>query len=94
METGSIDSSEALSRKDYPCENCGALLAFKPGAEVLACDYCGHENPIQIEPIEVTENDLDSAVQSFEKAVELLPNDPIARANYQAGAAACAAAAR
>ena len=66
METGSIDSSEALSRKDYPCENCGALLAFKPGAEVLACDYCGHENPIQIEPIEVTENHLDSALQDLE----------------------------
>lgn len=35
---------------------------------------------------------LDEAMQNFERAVTLLPDDPVAQANYQAGVAACAAA--
>ncbi len=36
--------------------------------------------------------DHDAALESFERAVALLPDDPVARANYEAGAAVCAAA--
>ncbi|MAV47793.1 MAG: primosomal protein N' (replication factor Y) - superfamily II helicase [Alphaproteobacteria bacterium TMED89] len=67
MDTDTQDGT-TLDRKDYPCENCGALLAYKPGMEVLACDYCGHENPIEITQIEVVENDLDSALRDLENS--------------------------
>ncbi|PHQ70741.1 MAG: zinc ribbon domain-containing protein [Paracoccus sp.] len=30
----------------YPCENCGASLRFKPGQQMLVCDYCGHQQRI------------------------------------------------
>ena len=30
----------------YPCENCGASLRFRPGQQVLVCDYCGYEQRI------------------------------------------------
>lgn len=34
------------SEHRYPCENCGASLRFVPGQQVLACDYCGHQQQI------------------------------------------------
>lgn len=30
----------------YPCENCGASLAFSPGEQSLKCPYCGHVQQI------------------------------------------------
>lgn len=30
----------------YPCENCGASLRFRPGQQMLVCDYCGHRQSI------------------------------------------------
>lgn len=30
----------------YPCENCGASLAFSPGQQSLVCPYCGHVQAI------------------------------------------------
>lgn len=66
MATDMNTEQQPLDRQDYPCENCGALLAFKPGAEALVCDYCGHENPIEDTGIEVVENDLDAALADLE----------------------------
>ncbi|MEM6932723.1 MAG: primosomal protein N' (replication factor Y) - superfamily II helicase, partial [Pseudomonadota bacterium] len=31
---------------DLPCANCGAQLAFSPGAQKLVCPSCGSENDI------------------------------------------------
>ncbi|AGT07694.1 zinc ribbon domain-containing protein [Paracoccus aminophilus] len=30
----------------YPCDNCGASLAFSPGQQKLTCPYCGHVQDI------------------------------------------------
>jgi hypothetical protein len=35
---------EAVSQ--YPCGNCGAILAFQPGAHLLHCGFCGSDTPI------------------------------------------------
>ncbi|MEM8840845.1 MAG: primosomal protein N' (replication factor Y) - superfamily II helicase [Pseudomonadota bacterium] len=31
---------------DFPCSNCGATLAFSPGAQALVCPSCGTENEV------------------------------------------------
>jgi DNA-directed RNA polymerase subunit RPC12/RpoP len=35
-----------LAEKRFPCGQCGAQLAFEPGADSLKCGYCGFLNPI------------------------------------------------
>ncbi len=34
------------SWEQFPCNQCGATLHYAPGKDALACDYCGHVNPI------------------------------------------------
>lgn len=66
-----LDSdSKALDSRErtFPCEQCGAKLTFKPGTHVLACDHCGHENPIPQSEGEVVELDFHAAVSSQIKA--------------------------
>jgi hypothetical protein len=41
----------------FPCGACGADLTFKPGADTLACEYCGHTQKI---PSASTGDDGDS----------------------------------
>ncbi len=36
-----------MTQQQFPCGQCGATLAFKPGASALVCEYCGHSNPIE-----------------------------------------------
>lgn len=31
----------------FPCENCGAPLAYAPGADALKCPFCGHVNEVR-----------------------------------------------
>lgn len=31
----------------FPCENCGAPLAYAPGADALKCPFCGHVNQVR-----------------------------------------------
>ncbi|MBM4108766.1 MAG: hypothetical protein FJ255_08130 [Phycisphaerae bacterium] len=44
----------AAGERRFPCEACGAVLAFAPGTALLKCAHCGHENPIP-EPCETAE---------------------------------------
>src|SRR6185436_16335732 len=37
-------------KPQFPCEKCGAKLEFAPGTTSLRCPYCGHENPIDVQP--------------------------------------------
>ncbi len=34
----------------FPCANCGADLRYAPGQTELACDHCGHVQPIPAAP--------------------------------------------
>lgn len=46
-----------MSQQEYPCEQCGATLAYAPGTEALHCEYCGHDTPIDREEVEIEELD-------------------------------------
>jgi hypothetical protein len=39
------DTSNPKSDR-FPCSKCGGLLTFKPGTQLLICQYCGQENEI------------------------------------------------
>ena len=40
------DETAATESKRFACEQCGADLRFAPGRNALACDHCGHEEPL------------------------------------------------
>ncbi|MCW5771533.1 MAG: hypothetical protein KIT16_07865 [Rhodospirillaceae bacterium] len=51
----------------FPCKECGAKLRFKPGSDVVKCDYCGHENAIPKRPwSKIEEQDLDKGLDQIE----------------------------
>jgi len=52
----------------FPCQQCGALLAFKPGTQRLSCQYCGKENKIQERYEEIREYDLHHALAELDLA--------------------------
>ncbi len=41
-----------------PCANCGAELKYKPGTTNISCEYCGHEESINIDENGFTELEL------------------------------------
>jgi hypothetical protein len=40
----------------FPCKNCGAKLAWTPGAESLTCGYCGYTEAVPKTKAEVVEH--------------------------------------
>ena len=51
------------SRTDhFPCAQCGADLRYEPGKEVLVCEYCSHENHIDIDGAPIQELDFRQAI--------------------------------
>lgn len=55
----------------FPCRECGAVLKYAPGTDLLVCEYCGTENPIQQQVQSIQEYDLNEALQRVaEKAAE------------------------
>jgi len=46
----------------FPCAQCGADLRFEPGKEVLVCEYCNHENHIDIDGEPIQELDFRRAI--------------------------------
>ncbi len=53
--------SEALNQQ-FPCAQCGADLRYAVGTEHLVCDYCSHENIIDIEHTPIQELDFRQGV--------------------------------
>jgi hypothetical protein len=53
-----------ISGDQFPCEQCGAKLRFKPGSDTIKCDHCGHANPIPKRPWTQIE-EQDHAVGNF-----------------------------
>jgi len=49
--------TEALDQQ-FPCAQCGADLRFSAGTGHLVCDYCGHENIIDVEHTPIQELDF------------------------------------
>jgi predicted RNA-binding Zn-ribbon protein involved in translation (DUF1610 family) len=49
----------------FPCVQCGAVLLFTPGTELLRCGHCGHENRIAALAAPVMEQDFRQTFQSL-----------------------------
>ena len=46
----------------FPCAQCGADLRYEPGKAVLTCEYCSHENHIDIDDAPIQELDFRKAI--------------------------------
>jgi hypothetical protein len=60
------------SQQEFPCEQCGASLRFKPGADSLHCEYCGHDTPIEVETEPIEEIDYREMLGSLENEATML----------------------
>jgi DNA-directed RNA polymerase subunit RPC12/RpoP len=52
----------AAPERQLTCEQCAAVLAYKPGTDTVVCEYCGHANRIAPRPVEIVEQDLRDAL--------------------------------
>ena len=73
MEEKFVDKTNDISHQ-LNCKDCGALLLYSPGAQKLACKYCGAQNDIlPKEKIEVKETDyndfINNKIQQEEKQI-------------------------
>lgn len=48
--------------RQLTCEQCAAVLSYKPGTETIVCEYCGHSNRIEERPVKIVEHDLEDAL--------------------------------
>jgi LSD1 subclass zinc finger protein len=56
-----------MSQKEFPCSQCGAKLAFEPGARNLKCQYCNFENLIPQSEEDVVEQDFEAMLGQLEE---------------------------
>ncbi|MGF1474204.1 MAG: primosomal protein N' (replication factor Y) - superfamily II helicase [Geminicoccaceae bacterium] len=56
------EPKSADRKEQFPCDQCGAILAYAPGTDQLACLYCGHLNRIQQSAEKIVENDLSATL--------------------------------
>lgn len=70
--------------KRFPCKQCGAQLAFSPGAQSLKCTYCGFENEIPQSQEQIEELD-------FHSYLEIARQESVAEAEKVVKCSACAA---
>ena len=49
----------------FPCAQCGASLEYAPGADVLRCGHCGHENRIAAADAPIVEQDFRQTLQTL-----------------------------
>lgn len=54
--------SVSAAQHEFPCGNCGATVAFKPGTRLLECPYCTHSTPIPQTETDVEETDFRAAL--------------------------------
>lgn len=81
---GVVVSSAARQDATITCEQCGAVLAFSPGAQELVCRYCGHRNSIAQQAVAAQEQSLPTALQGV--SGETLDERPIKDKCAQCGA--------
>ncbi|MEO1128612.1 MAG: primosomal protein N' (replication factor Y) - superfamily II helicase [Planctomycetota bacterium] len=64
------ERSTPATERRFPCAQCGAKVAFKPGEEALHCPYCGHDTPIERSDALIEELDYEA------KLAELASSEP------------------
>jgi transcription elongation factor Elf1 len=47
----------------FPCKQCGAVIKYAPGTDLLVCQYCGTENQIEHRTGVIEEYDLKEALK-------------------------------
>jgi len=57
-------------KTDFSCTSCGGDLRFQPGTDSLTCPYCGAENTIETEDVQIKENDYHSKLQELKDKAE------------------------
>lgn len=58
MNEAAAQAATSAGQKRFPCEQCGAKLAFAPGTSALKCAHCGHENAIPQSEEQIVELDF------------------------------------
>lgn len=56
-------STGAHEFRRFACTQCGAFLEYAPGADVLRCAHCGHENPIARSNAAIVEQDFQQTLR-------------------------------
>ncbi|MCY4581205.1 MAG: hypothetical protein OXE50_00160 [Chloroflexi bacterium] len=59
------------SPDDFSCEQCGSLLEFQPGKNMLVCGHCGFESPLPESSEEIEEIDFHERLASLESGEDL-----------------------
>jgi DNA-directed RNA polymerase subunit RPC12/RpoP len=57
-----VEETKAINL-ELACQNCGAVLKFKPGTRHLACEYCGAQN--EIAPPEFSDDIEEKSLDEF-----------------------------
>ncbi len=68
-------TTKALVQKRFPCGQCGAVLHYAIGTDNTTCQYCGHQNEIQMAAEPIRELDLHNALRQLQIAQPLAPNE-------------------
>src|SRR5262245_37257972 len=56
-----VEAASKAAGREFPCSQCGASLAFAPGAQKLECPYCRHVQEVALGPdAKVAEQDLEA----------------------------------
>ncbi len=55
---------EETEQDKLACNDCGAILSFKPGTKHLKCEYCGAENEIESSEEVIEEIDYDKFISN------------------------------
>lgn len=64
-DDGPVEGTKATA-STLPCGKCGAELEFNPNHSLLKCEYCGHQQTIEVsEGAAVVEYDLNDAIKRY-----------------------------
>lgn len=58
MEETFNEANTNTNQEEIKCSSCGAFLHYAIGTTKLQCQYCGGENEIETEEVEIVENDF------------------------------------
>lgn len=65
---------QAAGERRFPCESCGAVLAFTPGTTILQCAHCGGKTPIPESAAAVEESDYHAQLAALAQAAPTQAN--------------------
>lgn len=58
-----------MTQTEFPCENCGALVAWDPTAQAITCGYCGTANAVPQTEGDIRELDFHAWLQAHQDEV-------------------------